>query len=465
VERRTPANASHRHLTWIMKLAQPWPQADEMKPHLLALAAFLTCFPGLAGCAPAPAVVNWTPEKLEDLRRTAEAAPAEGLPAETAALDELAQFAHRAETHPTASAQLDIAADALFASLAHSFAQGASDPAIADSEWRIPLAAAPDMDALRAQLAAGGLPSTLLAPLLPQSDDYRALRAELALVSAEIDESDEAAGADRAMRLVQLRANLERWRWLPRDLPASRVEVRVPQFEVVLMRPDNAPLVHAAIVGARNAPTPSFAAEIRSVTINPTWTPPHSILVNELLPRFRRDPNAAEREGFDVIAANGAVVAPSAIDWSARPFPYQLRQRPGAANALGRIRFDLPNPFAIYLHDTPNRALFARTDRALSHGCIRVAEPAGLAEAVINAPEWTRAEIEAAIATGESRTVALSAPVAIFVLYLTAAAGEDGQVAYVRDLYGRDAGVIRALDAPDAALVAGLTQPAAACAA
>jgi murein L,D-transpeptidase YcbB/YkuD len=437
-----------------------------MKRHLIALATLFTCVPALASCAPAaaPAAVNWAPEALEDLQRIAEAAPAEGLPAETAALDELAQFAQRAESDPTASAQLDIAADALFASLARSFAQGASDPAIADPQWRIPLAAAPDMDTLRAQLAAGALPSTLLTPLLPQSNDYRALRAELARVSAETAENSDVASADRAARLIQLRANLERWRWLPRDLPASRIEVRVPQFEVVLRRPDQAPLVHAAIVGARNAPTPSFAAEIRSVTINPTWTPPQSILVRELLPRFRRDPSAVEREGFDVIDADGAVVAPSAVDWGARPFPYQLRQRPGAANALGRIRFDLPNPFAIYLHDTPNRALFARTDRALSHGCIRVADPAGLAEAVISAPEWSRTEIEAAIATSENRTVNLATPVSIYVLYLTAAAAEDGQVAYLGDLYGRDGGVVRALDAPDAALVAGLAQPAAACA-
>ena len=132
-----------------------------------------------------------------------------------------------------------------------------------------------------------------------------------------------------------------------------------------------------------------------------------------------------------MIDADGVVVVPSAVDWSARPFPYQLRQRAGAANALGRIRFDLPNPFAIYLHDTPNRALFARTERALSHGCIRVAEPASLAEAVINAPEWKRTEIDAAIATGESRTVTLAAPVPIYILYLTAAAAEDGDVAYL----------------------------------
>ena len=442
-------------------------QAAQVKRHVIALAALFAAVSPLIACAPAPAAapaVNWSPQALEDLHRIAEATPTEGLPAETAALTELAQFALRAKTDPVAAAQLDVAADALFASLAHSFSQGASEPTIADPAWHIPLSAAPDMDALRMRLAEGTLPSALLTPLLPQSDDYRTLREELARVTAEEDTAD-AAGPSRAARLIQLRANLERWRWLPRDLPASRVEVRVPQFEVALVRPDRAPLVHAAIVGARNTPTPSFAAEIRSVAINPTWTPPHSILAGELLPRFRRDPSAAEREGFDVIGADGAVIAPNAVDWSARPFPYQLRQRAGAANALGRIRFDLPNPFAIYLHDTPNRALFARTDRALSHGCIRVAEPTGLAEAVINAPEWSSTDIEVAIATGEGRTVHLAAPVSIYVLYLTAVAAEDGGVAYLADLYGRDAGVIRALDLPDAALVAGLTQATVSCAA
>jgi murein L,D-transpeptidase YcbB/YkuD len=407
-------------------------------------------------------VQAWSALALADLRDVAASTPEEGLPAETAALAELASFATRAATDPAAAAQLDIAADALYASLANAFARGAADPAVADPDWRIPLNAAPDMADLNAQRAAGALPSSVLRALLPQSDDYRVLHDALAAVTAEAPSAVDAQGLTRELRLMRIRANLERWRWLPRDLGATRLEVRVPQLEVAFYQAEGVPSTRAVIVGARATPSPSFAAELRSVTLNPTWTPPSSILINELLPRFRRNPGLADREGFDVIGADGAIVAPSAVNWSARPFPYQLRQRAGAANALGHVRFDLPNPFAVYLHDTPNRGLFARTDRALSHGCIRVEDPVGLAEAVIDAPEWRSDAIEASIETGETTTITLAQPVGIYVLYLTAAANGD-QIVYFDDLYRRDERLLRALDAPDTSLVAVLDQTATTC--
>lgn len=432
----------------------------------LRFAATLACAATLTGCnsaslqsAPPPA---WSAPALADLRQVAASTLDEGLPAETAALAELDSFAARAANDPTAAAQLDVAADALYASLANAFTRGAADPAAADPEWRIPLNAAPDMADLNARRGAGALPSSVLRELLPQSDEYRVLRQALTAVSAEAPGAVDAQGLSRELRLLRIRANLERWRWLPRDMADHRLEVRVPQMQVALYQDQSAPRVHAVIVGARATPSPTFAAQLRSVTLNPTWTPPSSIATNELLPRFRRDPGLADREGFDVIGADGAVVAPSAVDWSARPFPYQLRQRAGAGNALGRVRFDLPNPFAVYLHDTPNRTLFARSDRALSHGCIRVEDPVGLAEAVIDAPSWDKAAIEAAIETGETTAIPLADPISIYVLYLTAAANGN-EVAYFDDLYRRDERLLRALDSPDAALVANLEQTATTC--
>lgn len=433
---------------------------------ILRHAAMLACTAALTGCnlaslQSAPALA-WRAPALADLREVAASTLDEGLPAETAALAELDSFSARAANDPTAAAQLDVAADALYASLANAFARGAADPSVADPDWRIPLNAAPDMADLNARRAAGALPSSVLRTLLPQSDDYQVLRQALTTVSAEAPGAVDAQGLTRELRLVRIRANLERWRWMPRDMAERRLEVRVPQMEVALYQDQRAPRVHAVIVGARATPSPTFAAQLRSVTLNPTWTPPSSITANELLPRFRRDPGLAHREGFDAVGADGAVIAPGAVDWSARPFPYQLRQRAGAANALGRVRFDLPNPFAVYLHDTPNRTLFARTDRALSHGCIRVEDPVGLAEAVIDAPEWDKVAIEAAIETGETTAITIADPINIYVLYLTAAANGD-EVAYFDDLYRRDERLLRALDAPDAALVAGLAQTATTC--
>lgn len=417
----------------------------------------------LTACARAEdAPSAWGQAALDDLEAVAASAPAEGLAPETAALDELARFRHLAETDPVAEAQTDVAADALFSALARAFAQGGTDPRSADPEWRIAASSGPDLEGLLLQRGQGALPSALLRPLLPQAGEYAALREALAQVSAEPAGATDSDGLIREARIGALRASLERWRWLPRDLPSRRIEVRIAQFEARVIAPDTAPVSHAVIVGAARTPTPSFESLVRSVTLNPTWEPPASI-VAELTRRFVRDPQAASREGFDVIGADGAVIAPDQVDWTQRPFRHRLRQRSGPGNALGQIRFDMPNSFAIYLHDTPNRALFDRPARALSHGCIRVQAPDALAETVL-AGQWTRTALNDAIATGETQTIALSDPLPVVLVYLTAALNADGDIVYADDIYRRDAAVIAALDGPDAALVRRTATPAAICA-
>jgi len=409
----------------------------------------------LAACTPATAQSAWSEAALDDLESVAASAELEGLTGEDAALEELARFRHLAETDPAAEVQTDIAADALFASLARSFAQGGSDPSRADPEWAIPLAEAPDFAQLQAARSEGTSPSALLRPLLPQNYDYAQLRDELARLRAN---------GDDVPAIAQVRASLERWRWLPRDLPERRLEVRIAQFELWHIVPDSPAVSHKVIVGTRDDQTPSFVTEIRSVTINPSWDPPPSIAA-ELLRRFRRNPEAVEREGFEALDTEGVSIAPSAVDWNARPFPYRLRQRPGPTNALGRIRFDVPNPYSIRLHDTPNRSLFEREERALSHGCVRVENPVELAERVLAAPDWTRATIEAAIESGVQQNVALNEPLPVYLIYITATANAAGDIVYANDIYRRDGGVVAALDGPDAALARQAATPRETCAA
>jgi murein L,D-transpeptidase YcbB/YkuD len=429
-----------------------------MRAILAAICLSLT----LTACARAEdAAPAWGQAALDDLAAVAASARAEGLAPETAALDELARFRHLAETDPVAEAQTDVAADALFSALARAFAQGGTDPRVADPEWRIEVSPAPDLEGLRRERAEGALPSALLRPLLPQSAEYAALREALAQVSAETPGATDSDGLVRETRIGALRASLERWRWLPRDLPERRIEVRIAQFEARMIAPDATPVSHAVIVGARATPTPSFESLIRSVTLNPSWEPPPSIAA-ELTRRFRRDPQATAREGFDVIGADGAIIAPEQVNWAARPFRYRLLQRPGPGNALGQIRFDMPNSFAIYLHDTPNRALFDRPVRALSHGCIRVQAPDALAETVL-AGEWTREALNEAIATGETQAIALSDPLPVLLVYVTATLNGDGDIAYAEDIYRRDTPVVAALDGPDAALVRRAVTPTATC--
>lgn len=400
--------------------------------------------PPIAGPVPPPPRV-WNTEALVDLRDAVDTAVAHGLTRPSDSLDELARLEPLSLSDAEAARRLDEEADQLFSDLATAFAIGATDPAIVDPEWRIARPPAPDVEMLRSALRDGAGVSQTLVSLLPTSPEYLALVAELTRVRMSPTSEAESVGLTNREREARLRASLERWRWLPRSLPTRRVEVLVPFFEL-RMREGEVSITHVVIVGARRTQTPSFIAAIQTVTLNPTWTPPLSIAVSELIPRFRRDPDAVTRESFDVLDSSGRPVDPAALDWRAQPFPYTLRQRPGPHNALGRLRFDLPNPHAVFLHDTPSRGLFARGDRALSHGCIRVSDPIALAADALADPLWDEAALNAAIDAGETQVITLSAPLPIYVLYLTAAPDQEGMVRYADDIYGRDASVLRALD-------------------
>lgn len=394
---------------------------------------------------------QWSDAQIADLEVAARASAEEGLNPPAAALSRMALYRHFYDLDNAYAGDLDSAADNLFRELAETYARGAIDPAVIGADWHLERPPPPDYVALDAALDGGAAPSAVLRTLLPQSEEYAALRDELERLR-DRDSSD-------ARQIAQLRANLERWRWMPRSLPARRIEVRIAQFELFLHRDGEQPLSHAVIVGAPRTPSPAFTATMISATINPDWTPPASIALNELLPRFQRNPNAAARDGFDVIDGEGRVVDPAQVDWGARPFPYQLRQRPGPGNALGQIRFDLPNPFAVFLHDTPSKRLFERANRALSHGCIRVENPLALAAAVGESPAWSEAELQRIVDEGAKTTLPLPAETPVYVLYLTTALNADGSITYLDDIYDRDDAIVEALDGASANLTAALAPP------
>lgn len=415
--------------------------------------AVILAFATLSACDPARSVAPapWSDVALVDLSALAGSAYFEGLPDERASIAELERLRHSAVTESDRE-MLYAAADQLFLRLADAYARGAVDPAV-DASWRLARAAAPDLEMLRAARAGGALPTSLVSPLLPDDAAYAALRDELERVISEPPDSADTDGRSHTARLDSLRATMERRRWLPRDLPTHRVEVRTPHFEVALLNEDEE-TTYAAIVGAARTPTPSFEARIEAVTLNPTWTPPNSIVQNELLPLFRRNPDAAS--AYDVLDRDGRVVDGNTIDWSRRPFPYTLRQRAGAANALGQLKFEMPNTHDVYLHDTPNRSLFERTNRALSHGCVRVRYPVELASRLLGRES---ASLQSEIDAGTTQRLPLPAPRPVYVLYVTAVAGMDGTVRYADDLYSRDTAIIAALDSPDAELVARRASP------
>jgi murein L,D-transpeptidase YcbB/YkuD len=186
--------------------------------------------------------------------------------------------------------------------------------------------------------------------------------------------------------------------------------------------------------------------------LNPTWTVPPGILGKDILSAGANAGAVVKRKGLRVIDGSGREVDPGSVSWgrySAGNFPYQLRQDPGPTNALGRIKFMFPNPYLVYLHDTPSKAKFEASDRALSSGCIRIEDPLGLADALLRGSDgWTRERLDAVVASEKTTTVWLPEPVPVLLLYWTARPTPDGEVRFFRDLYGRDPKVLAGLARP-----------------
>jgi len=251
-------------------------------------------------------------------------------------------------------------------------------------------------------------------------------------------------------RVDQLRMSLERVRWLADDVPDTYVVVNVAGFRVAFVREHAVVWSSRVVVGRAARQTPIFGGLMTYLDLNPTWTVPPTILREDILPKLRRDPGYLARENISVIDRNGRTVDPRGIDWAAygRGIPYTLRQEPGPNNALGRIKLMFPNRYAVYLHDTPARALFDKPERDFSSGCIRVEDPLALAALVLDDPQWDRKALEAAIATGKTRRVRLRSPVPVLLVYLTAVADRSGVTRFYRDVYGRDAALLAALDGP-----------------
>lgn len=256
-------------------------------------------------------------------------------------------------------------------------------------------------------------------------------------------------------RIGQIRANLERWRHLPRDLGARHVEVNAADQRAELRNADGSTLGMRAIVGDLRHPTPVLSTHIVAVTLNPPWNVPVSIATKEFLPKLRRDPGYLAAHEIAIVNRDGDPYGRD-IDWKSvggRGFPYTFRQKPGPKNSLGVVKLEMPNPFDVYLHDTPSKSLFERSPRYFSHGCIRLERAADMAIALIaNESEWNRTSLADAIRSGATRRIELERSVPVYVLYWTAFVNDDGRVNFRDDAYGRDAPLLAALSSPGAAV-------------
>ena len=259
-----------------------------------------------------------------------------------------------------------------------------------------------------------------------------------------------------ADRIRQIAVNLERWRWLPRDLGRHYVTVNAADATLRVVEDGRTVLTSRVVVGDLRHPTPVVQARLDAVILNPPWTVPVSIAVEEILPRLREDRRYLAENDIVILERRETDPFGLAIDWAAVPsegFPFRLQQQPGPGNPLGRIKFDIPNRFDVYLHDTPSRSLFARAVRTASHGCIRVERARDLALHVLadGTDRWTGRRLAEAIAAGDSQRIALARSLPVYILYWTAFASPDGLVEFRDDVYGRDRSLAAMLAAADGA--------------
>ncbi|MDT8440855.1 MAG: L,D-transpeptidase family protein [Desulfuromonadales bacterium] len=256
-----------------------------------------------------------------------------------------------------------------------------------------------------------------------------------------------------AERIRQILLNLERWRWMPRDLPERYLLVNMAGFELKAIDNFRSLLQMRVIVGREYRQTPAFSEPIRYLVINPFWNIPPSLAVKDILPKVRRNRSYLQREGIRVFrdwSAESPELDPAAIDWdrlTSGRFPYKLRQDPGPRNALGRIKFMLPNTFNVYLHDTPDRGLFDKAVRTFSSGCIRLEDPLGLAEYLLaDNPDWSREQIDAAVDRERRQIVSLKTPHPVYMVYWTVWVDEQEKVQFRPDVYRRDARLQKSMD-------------------
>jgi len=308
---------------------------------------------------------------------------------------------------------LELSASELFAHLAHDLSVGVT-PINRRRRWRIEgsaESAAAVSEAMALALASGNV-SAALDDLAPRHPQYRSLMKAL----ANTPESD------LQMRRLIAR-NMERWRWMPRDLGPAHILVNAPSYEATYYRDGSEIARHRVIVGARKSPTPQFSAAVTGVTINPTWYVPQSIVDESVGALLKNKPREAARLGYYVGDDGG------------------VRQKPGPDNALGEMKLAMPNPYSVFIHDTPYRKNFDLEKRALSHGCIRIDNALDLAAEILG-DDWSREMIDELVRTGSSVTIDLPAPIPVYVAYFTAAATEAGEVTAFADIYDLDKTVL-----------------------
>lgn len=373
------------------------------------LAAAISCvIVALPSSVSAQVLAGWTPIHLGALKHWVQQAKLEALPdPATTELD--AAIATGEQT------QIDSAATKFALDLARLYQTG-STPSARRTRWHIVDTDGADtlVPALEQAIAQGAI-DRFFADLRPAHPDYTLL------VAAYARETDPA-------RRSTLALNLDRWRWLPKTLGDDYVLVNVPQFEASRWRNGVRTGTWRVVTGKTSSPTPVFNAMVTGVTFNPWWNVPANIVRESVGALVRRNPSLARARGYV---------------WDGGRY----RQRPGPQNSLGQMKLVMPNPYSVYLHDTPSKNLFDRDIRAFSHGCVRVGGAIEFATNLLS-PALSREKVDAIVASGKTVTVQLPHHLPVYITYFTAAGDASGGLVFKPDIYGRDAA---ALSPPGAA--------------
>jgi murein L,D-transpeptidase YcbB/YkuD len=253
-------------------------------------------------------------------------------------------------------------------------------------------------------------------------------------------------------RIAQTRVNLERARWVLNGLEDDFLLVNLPAYKAYLIRGGKNVWEARTQIGKEARQTPAFRSDLSTIVFNPDWTVPPTILAEDVLDGMRKGENMIAKKRLVILDKENHEVDPASINWNkATPanFDYTLRQPPGEGAALGRVKFLFPNAYSIYLHDTPSRDFFEAETRTFSSGCIRLEHPLELAERLLaGQPGWSPAKIQQVVDEGSTTTVNLSHTLPVLIVYWTVSVGASGEIRYMRDIYGLDAPVLAALDAP-----------------
>ena len=250
------------------------------------------------------------------------------------------------------------------------------------------------------------------------------------------------------LRIGQIRASLERLRWVNQEAEGTMVAVNIAGYRAYFFRDGEMKWSTKAMVGKTYRKTPVFRGDMKYMEFNPTWTIPPGIIRNDTLPAIKKNADYLASKNIRVIDKNGKTIDPASVDWNqyTKGVPYTLRQDPGPNNALGTVKFIFPNNHFVFLHDTPHRELFAQPERAFSSGCIRVENPLRLAELILNDDQYQRSDLEAIVDSRETKRIHLENTIPVVILYLTAGVNTDGNLMFYKDVYGRDQKVLNALN-------------------